>query len=123
MIKIESEKGPAALGPYSAGIATEQFVFLSGQLGMDQSGNLVSDDVSLQTSQALKNVGLLLNEVGLKYSNVVKTTVFIQDMNDFSKVNEEYAKYFDGICPARSCVEVSKLPKGAKVEIECIAIR
>ncbi len=123
MIKISSEKMAPTLGPYSAGIATEQYVFLSGQLGMDESGNLVSDDVVEQTSQALKNIGLLLNEVGLKYSNIVKTTVFIKDMNDFSKVNEEYAKYFDGVCPARSCVEVSKLPKDAKVEIECIVVK
>ena len=114
--QISSTKGPKALGPYSAGIATEGLVFLSGQLGVNTEGNLVSEDVVEQTQKAFENIGVLLEASGLTY-------VLLDDMNDFAKVNEEYAKYFDGIYPARSCFEVAKLPKNAKVEIECIAIK
>ena len=121
--QISSTKAPKALGPYSAGVATEELVFLSGQLGADMDGNLVSEDVVEQTQKAFENIGVLLEASGLTYDDIVKTTVLLADMNDFSKVNEEYAKYFNGIFPARSCFEVAKLPKNAKVEIECIAIK
>lgn len=121
--QISSTKAPKALGPYSAGVATEELVFLSGQLGADMDGNLVSEDVVEQTKKAFENIGVLLEASGLTYDDIVKTTVLLADMNDFSKVNEEYAKYFNGIFPARSCFEVAKLPKNAKVEIECIAIK
>ena len=121
--QISSAKAPKALGPYSAGIATEELVFLSGQLGVNTEGNLVSEDVVEQTQKAFENIGVLLEASGLTYDDIVKTTVLLDDMNDFAKVNEEYAKYFDGIYPARSCFEVAKLPKNAKVEIECIAIK
>ena len=121
--QISSTKAPKALGPYSAGVATEELVFLSGQLGADMDGNLVSEDVVEQTKKAFENIGVLLEASDLMYDDIVKTTVFLEDMNDFAKVNEEYAKYFNGIFPARSCFEVAKLPKNAKVEIECIAIK
>ncbi|WP_295756492.1 Rid family detoxifying hydrolase [uncultured Holdemanella sp.] len=121
--QISSAKAPKALGPYSAGVATEELVFLSGQLGADTDGNLVSEDVVEQTQKAFENIGVLLEASGLTYDDIVKTTVLLADMNDFSKVNEEYARYFNGIFPARSCFEVAKLPKNAKVEIECIAIK
>ena len=121
--QISSTKAPKALGPYSAGVATEELVFLSGQLGADMDGNLVSEDVVEQTRKAFENIGVLLEASDLTYDDIVKTTVLLADMNDFSKVNEEYAKYFNGIFPARSCFEVAKLPKNAKVEIECIAIK
>ena len=121
--QISSTKGPKALGPYSAGIASEGLVFLSGQLGVNTEGNLVSEDVVEQTQKAFENIGVLLEASGLTYDDIVKTTVLLDDMNDFAKVNEEYAKYFDGIYPARSCFEVAALPKNAKVEIECIAIK
>ena len=121
--QISGAKAPKALGPYSAGVATEGLVFLSGQLGADMDGNLVSEDVVEQTKKAFENIGVLLEASGLMYDDIVKTTVFLEDMNDFAKVNEEYAKYFNGIFPARSCFEVAKLPKNAKVEIECIAIK
>ena len=85
--------------------------------------NLVSEDVVEQTQKAFENIGVLLEASGLTYDDIVKTTVLLDDMNDFAKVNEEYAKYFDGIYPARSCFEVAKLPKSAKVEIECVAIK
>ena len=121
--QISSAKAPKALGPYSAGVETEELVFLSGQLGADTDGNLVSEDVVEQTQKAFENIGVLLEASGLTYDDIVKTTVLLADMNDFSKVNEEYARYFNGIFPARSCFEVAKLPKNAKVEIECIAIK
>lgn len=121
--QISSAKAPKALGPYSAGIAIEGFVFLSGQLGADTKGNLVSEDVVGQTKKAFENMGVLLEVYGLTYDDIVKTTVLLSDMNDFAKVNEEYAKYFNEPFPARSCFEVAKLPKNAKVEIECIAIK
>lgn len=121
--QISGAKAPKALGPYSAGVATEELVFLSGQLGADTDGNLVSEDVVEQTQKAFENIGVLLEASGLTYDDIVKTTVLLADMNDFSKVNEEYARYFNGIFPARSCFEVAKLPKNAKVEIECIAIK
>ena len=121
--QISGAKAPKALGPYSAGVATEELVFLSGQLGADTDGNLVSEDVVEQTKKAFENIGVLLEASGLTYDDIVKTTVLLADMNNFSKVNEEYARYFNGIFPARSCFEVAKLPKNAKVEIECIAIK
>ena len=121
--QISSEKAAKALGPYSAGIATDQFVFLSGQLGADQNGNLVSEDVVEQTKKAFENIGVLLEEEGLTYNDIVKTTVLLDDINDFGKINEEYGKYFDGVYPARSCFEVGKLPKSAKIEIESIALK
>lgn len=114
--QISSTKGPKALGPYSAGIATEGLVFLSGQLGVNTEGNLVSEDVVEQTRKVFENIGVLLEASGLTYDDIVKTTVLLDDMKDF-------AKYFDGIYPARSCFEVAALPKNAKVEIECIAIK
>ena len=111
--QISSAKAPKALGSYSAGAATEGLVFLSGQLGMNTEGNLVSEDVAEQAQKAFENIGVLLEASGLTYDDIVKTTVLLNDMKDFAKVNEEYAKYFDGIYPARSCFEVAKLPKNA----------
>ncbi len=90
---------------------------------MNTEGNLVSEDVVEQTRKVFENIGVLLEASGLTYDDIVKTTVLLDDMKDFAKVNEEYAKYFDGIYPARSCFEVAALPKNAKVEIECIAIK
>lgn len=121
--KIESDKVPQALGPYSPAVKLGDFVYLSGQLGMDHTGVLVSDDVEAQTHQAMKNIGSLLEKMGLAYRHIVKTTVYVTDLNDFNKVNEIYGSYFtEGVYPARSCVQVAKLPKDAKVEIECFVI-
>ena len=103
--------------------STKGLVFLSGQLGVNTEGNLVSEDVVEQTRKVFENIGVLLEASGLTYDDIVKTTVLLDDMKDFAKVNEEYAKYFDGIYPTRSCFEVAALPKNAKVEIECIAIK
>ena len=113
--QISSTKAPKALGPYSAGVLTEVLVFLSGQLGVDTNGDLVSENVVEQTVKAFENIGVLLKTSGLTYDDIVKTTVLLDDMNDFAKVNEEYAKYFTEPFPARSCFEVAKLPKNAKV--------
>lgn len=120
--KIESEKGPKAIGPYSPAVKLGDFAYLSGQLGMDEKGDLVSDDVVEQAHKAMQNIGHLLEEMGLSYRHIVKTTVFVTNLDDFAKVNEVYGTYFEGVYPARSCVEVSRLPKGGKVEIESIVI-
>ena len=121
---IKSSNAPSAIGPYSQAISINGLIFLSGQIGINPiTGNLVSEDVSEQTVQVLKNIGAILQEANLDYSSVVKSTVFITDMNDFSIVNEVYSKYFFEPYPSRSCVQVAALPKGAKVEIEVICAK
>lgn len=123
MKTITSKNAPSAIGPYSPGIFHNGMLFLSGQLGIDpQSGTLVSDDTALQTEQVLKNMKTLLAETGFDFTNVVKTTIFLQSLDDFKVVNEIYARYFGDHKPARSTVQVAKLPLGAKVEIESISI-
>ncbi len=123
MKNIASKNAPSAIGPYSPGIFHNGMLFLSGQLGIDpQRGVLVSDDTALQTEQAMKNMKTLLNEAGFNFNNVVKTTIFLQSMDDFKIVNEIYARYFGDHKPARSTVQVAKLPLEAKVEIESISI-
>lgn len=117
---IASENAPAALGPYSAGIAAGNLAFLSGQLGLDPSTGELADGVVAQTEQALKNIEALLTAAGATFGNVVKTTVFLADIADFDAVNEVYAARFTEPYPARSAVQVAALPKGALVEIECI---
>jgi 2-iminobutanoate/2-iminopropanoate deaminase len=120
---ITSKNAPSAIGPYSPGIFHNGMLFLSGQLGIDpQSGNLVSDDTALQAEQAMKNMKTLLSEAGFDFKNVVKTTIFLQSLDDFKIVNEIYARYLGDHKPARSTVQVAKLPLGAKVEIESISI-
>ncbi len=123
MKKIVSTKNaPAAIGPYSQAISVNGFLFTSGQIGIVPStGNLAGDDITSQTKQVMENLKNILAEAGLSFSNVVKTTVFIQNMNDFSTVNAIYAESFGTDAPARSCVAVSSLPKGALIEIEVIA--
>ena len=123
MKNIASKNAPSAIGPYSPGIFHNGMLFLSGQLGIDpQRGVLVSDDTALQTEQAMKNMKTLLNEAGFNFNNVVKTTIFLQSMDDFKIVNEIYARYFGDHKPARSTVQVARLPLGAKVEIESISM-
>lgn len=117
---IASENAPAALGPYSAGIATGNLAFLSGQLGLDPTTGELADGVVAQAEQALKNVEALLTAAGATFDNVVKTTVFLADIADFNAVNEVYGSRFTEPFPARSAVQVGALPKGALVEIECI---
>lgn len=119
---IYTDQAPAAIGPYSQGMAFGNLVFLSGQLGLDSQGSLPAG-VEEQTHCSMKNIGALLESQGLRYSNIIKTTIFVQDLGDFAAVNQVYASYFSGEYPARSCVQVAALPKGGLVEIEVIAAR
>ncbi len=121
---IHSPNAPEPIGPYSQATTMARFVFVSGQLGIDPAtGEFVSEDVKEQTARILDNIEGILAEAGCDMSDVVKTTVFLTDMGDFKDMNEVYAKRFQAPEPARSAVEVSRLPKGARVEIECIACR
>ena len=120
--KINTDKAPGALGPYSQAVKIDQLVYTSGQLGIDPATGELADGVEGQAKQALENVKAILAEAGLEMSSIIKTLVFIKDMNDFGKVNAIYAQYINGdVLPARSCVEVAALPKGGLVEIEVIA--
>jgi len=118
---IESSRAPKPVGPYSQAIDAGGFVFVSGQLGMDpETGNL-AEGVEAQAGKALANIAAILEAAGLEMKDVVKVTIFLTDMGDFPKVNEVYAGYFSEPWPARACVAVAGLPKGALVEVECIA--
>lgn len=120
---ISTPDAPAAIGPYSQAVKAGSHVFLSGQIGLNPAtGELVSQDVKEQAMQALANMGAVLKAAGATVGNVVKTTVFIVDMADFQAVNEVYSKTFSVNPPARSCVAVAALPKGARVEIEATAL-
>ena len=120
---IATNHAPAAIGPYSQAVRVGDFIFLSGQLGVDHAtGDFAAGGVEAQTRQAFENIKAVLAEAGLTMDAVVKTTVFLQDMNDFAAMNGVYASYFtEGSYPARSAVQVAKLPKGGLVEIESIA--
>lgn len=119
---INAAKAPAAVGPYVHAVKAGETVYTSGQLGLDPASGELAEGIEAQTEMALKNLGVVLEAAGVSYANVVKTTVFLADMNDFGVVNSIYAKYFTGEAPARSCVQVAKLPKGGLVEIEAIAV-
>ena len=121
---ISTEKAPAAIGPYSQAIEVNNMVFTSGVIPIiPETGELVSGGIEEQADQAIGNLAALLAEAGVNMENVIKTTVFIKDMNDFAKVNEVYAKYFTTQFPARSCVEVARLPKDVLIEIEAIGVK
>ena len=120
---IATDKAPAAIGPYSQAVRKGDTLYLSGQIGMDPAtGELVSDDVKAQTAQALANMKAILAEAGATPADVTKVTVFIVDMAEFQIVNGVYSETFGTDAPARSCVAVAALPKGARVEIEAIAV-
>ncbi|XP_061349793.1 reactive Intermediate Deaminase A, chloroplastic [Gastrolobium bilobum] len=119
---VQTEKAPAALGPYSQAIKGNNLLFVSGVLGLvPETGKFISDNIEDQTEQLLKNMGEILKAGGASYSSVVKTTILLADLKDFKKVNEIYAKYFPSPAPARSTYQVAALPLDAKIEIECIA--
>ncbi|KAL0302037.1 UNVERIFIED_CONTAM: Reactive Intermediate Deaminase A, chloroplastic [Sesamum radiatum] len=119
---VQTDKAPAALGPYSQAIKANNMLFVSGVLGLiPETGKFVSDGVEDQTEQVLKNMGEILKASGAGYSSVVKTTIMLADLKDFKKVNEIYAKYFPAPAPARSTYQVAALPMDARIEIECIA--
>jgi 2-iminobutanoate/2-iminopropanoate deaminase len=118
---VATNDAPQAIGPYSQAVVVGEMVYTSGQLGLDPQTMELPEDVQAQAHQALKNVKAVLEEAGSSLSEVVKTTMFLADINDFVRVNEVYAEYFTKPYPARSAVEVANLPKFAKVEIEVIA--
>ncbi len=120
-IKVTSSNAPAAIGPYSQAVRYDNMVYTSGQIPFTKDGNLISDDVQQQTRQCLENLKSILEEAGSSLKKVIKCTIFIKDMNDFSKINEIYAEFLEGTFPARSCVEVARLPKDVLIEIEAIA--
>lgn len=120
---IVTNEAPGAIGPYSQAIRQGALLFLSGQLGLDPiSGTLIASDIASQTQQALKNIQAVLQAAGVDLQAVVKTTVFLIDMADFAAMNEVYATFFTESPPARSTVAVAQLPRGGRVEIECLAI-
>lgn len=119
---IATKKAPGAIGPYSQGISTDTMVYTSGQLGMTPEG-VLPESIEEQTKNSLENVKAVLEAAGSSMDKVVKTTVFLKDMNDFAVMNGIYAKYFSEPFPARSAVQVAKLPKDGKVEIEVIATK
>lgn len=120
MKTINTNKAPEALGSYSHAMVVNNLVFTSGQIPLDTEGNIVSSDVKEQTKQVLENLSVVLEESGSDLNSVVKATIFISDMNEFQQINEVYGSYFNEHQPARSCVEVSRLPKDVKVEIELV---
>lgn len=120
---IHTQGAPAAIGPYSQAIEANGMIYTSGQLPINPTTGEMSKDVEEQTEQSLKNVFAILKEVGVDSSRVVKTTVFIKNMNDFPRINKVYETFFTESYPARSCVEVARLPKDALVEIEVVAIK
>jgi 2-iminobutanoate/2-iminopropanoate deaminase len=122
---IHATAAPAAIGPYSQAVAAGPYVFTSGQIGLDpHTGQLVDGTVDDQTRQVMTNLGAVITAAGLSFADVVKTTIFLIDMNDFAAVNEIYGESFEGAPPpARSTVAVAALPRGARVEIEAIALR
>lgn len=120
---VSTTEAPAAVGPYSQAVRVGQLVFTAGQIPLDpKSGQIVSDDIAEQTRQVLNNLTAVLKSENLTFDHIVKTTVFMTDLGQFQTMNEIYAGYFTNLPPARSTVQVSALPKGARVEIECIAV-
>ena len=120
---VKTDKAPGAIGPYSQAVKTGNLVFVSGQLALDPaSGELVTGDIQKETRQALKNLEQILVAASSSLDEVVKTTLYITNMDDFPVVNEVYAEFFPGSAPARACVQVSRLPKNANFEVEAVAL-
>ncbi|GFO84282.1 MULTISPECIES: RidA family protein [Anaerostipes] len=120
---INAENAPAAVGPYCHAVEAGNFVFTSGQIGLDPNTQELAEGIEAQTKQVLENLKAVLKAAGLTLSDVIKTTVFLDDVSDFGVVNEIYETYFNDSKPARSCVEAGALPKGALIEIEVIAAK
>jgi 2-iminobutanoate/2-iminopropanoate deaminase len=120
---VASPDAPQAIGPYSPAIRAGQLLFLSGQIALNpRDGTIVGNDVATQTEQVFRNIGALLEAAGAQFTDVARTTVFLTDMNDFAAMNEVYARYFGDPPPARSTVEVRRLPRDVRVEIDVIAV-
>jgi len=122
MKAVFTTEAPAAIGPYSQGIVVNNLFFSSGQIPLTAEGQLIDGDVQEQTHQVFRNLKAVLQAAGASFETVVKATVFIKDMNDFAAVNEVYGEYFTDHKPARSCVEVARLPKDVLIEIEVVAL-
>lgn len=119
---IQTQNAPAAIGPYSQGIIVNNIFYSSGQIPLTSEGQMVTGDIKEQTHQVFKNLQALLESAGASFETVMKATVFIKNMDDFAAINEVYGQYFNTHKPARSCVEVARLPKDALIEIEVIAL-
>jgi len=120
---IQTDQAPAAIGPYSQAVRVGDFLYTSGQIALDpQSGEFLSGEIEQETERTIENISAILTADGLSLDNVIKTTVYLTDLSHFTRMNHIYEKYFSGNKPARACVQVAALPKGAKVEIEAIAI-
>ncbi|MDX5437500.1 MAG: RidA family protein [Pontibacter sp.] len=121
---INSPKAPAPIGPYSQATLANGTLYVSGQIALDtESGNLVNDSIENETHKVMQNLQAILEEAGMDFSNVLKCTIFVKDLNNFGKINETYGNYFTSNPPARETVEVSRLPKDVSVEISCIATK
>lgn len=118
---IKTKKSPGAIGPYSQALQSGNFVFCSGQIPLHPDGSMSKGDIREQTAQILENIKNIMEAADLSLNSIVKTTVFLTDLNDFQVMNEIYGKYFQEPYPARSTIQVAKLPKGSKIEIEAIA--
>ena len=122
MEKVLTDKAPAPIGPYNQAIRAGDYLFCSGQIPLDAtSGELIGDDAAAQTRQVMRNLAAVLEAAGARFEDVVKTTIFLIDMNDFAAVNAVYAESFRAVAPARSTVAVAALPRGSRVEVEAIA--
>ncbi|MCX2740505.1 RidA family protein [Pontibacter anaerobius] len=121
---INSSKAPAPIGPYSQATLANGTLYVSGQIALDaESGNLINDSIENETHKVMQNLQAILAEAGMDFSNVLKCTIFVKDLNNFGKINETYGSYFASNPPARETVEVSRLPKDVNVEISCIATK
>ncbi len=120
---ISTDKAPAAIGPYSQAIEVNGMIFTSGVIPVNPATGEIPEGIEAQSDQAIGNLAALLKELGVSTDDVVKTTVFIKNMDDFGKINEIYSKYFTKDCPTRSCVEVARLPKDVLIEIDSIAVK
>ena len=121
IVKIESGNAPKAIGPYSQAVLVDDTLYVSGNIPVNPKSGDVADGIVNQSKQVFENMKAVLNDAGMSFENVVKTTAFLTDLSNFATFNEIYASYFVAPYPARSCVEVSKLPKNVLVEVECIA--
>jgi len=121
---IKSTLAPAPIGPYNQAVLAGNTLYVSGQIALDpESGEMVSEDITIETTQVLKNLKAILNEAGFDFSNVVKCSIFVKDLNNFALINRVYGEHFISNAPARETVEVARLPKDAEVEISCIAVK
>ncbi len=120
---ILTKNAPAPIGPYNQAVLAGNTLYVSGQIALDAEGNLVEGDIQTETDQVMKNIGEILKAAGMNYSNIVKCSIFIRDMTQFSNINATYGNYFSEKEPARETVEVCRLPKDVNVEISCIAVK